>query len=805
MGSDYVNGGKGDDLLIYTTAGNAGATDVYDGSQGNDEIRIVLTSAQYDNALFQQELAAYEAFVTEFGHGGSSDGPSYTFTSLGLTLSNIETISIVIDDTINNGPIATDDLSGIAEDEAPDTISGDVLANDTDPDALDTLTVAAVGGAATNVGASLAGLYGTLVLAADGSWTYSLDNGSPAVQALADGESVDETFTYEVTDGIDVDTADLVIEIYGTNDDPTLTAGTLAAAEDGPAVTLDLATLGDDVDSDDDGTTLSYAILGAVAEGSASISGTELTFTPGADFQDLALGETRDVAISIEATDAHGATAISVVTVTVTGTNDGPAAMADVNGADGVIEAGYLITGDDTASGNVLGNDSDPDTSDTLTVAGVAAGNLTGSATAISTGVGMSILGVYGSLVVQADGSWTYLLDDADPDTEALASGDLVEDVFTYTADDGNGGWDLATLTVSISGSDDNAPPIANNDSLVVDEDVSTLLDVLANDSDPNGQSIGIATVNGLAIAAGDSVATLHGTLTLNGDGTFTYLSDAHYSGADSFTYTATDGLEMSGTATVTLDVVPVADAPLLSLSPAGGGLGGDLSPVPSGMDVQVNTTTLNTQRYASLAALSDGGWVVTWSSYAQDDGNSWGVYSQRYDASGGLVGSEVQVNTTTYSSQLFGEITALSDGGWVATWSSYDQDGSGYGIYSQRFDATGAIVGAEARVNSYTTGDQSYSDTSALADGGWVVSWSSIYQDGSGWGIYSQRYNANGAAIGGEVLVNSTTSSDQLYSDVAALEDGGWVVTWSSYNQDGSSWGVYSQRYNAFGCSHRR
>ena len=85
-------------------------------------------------------------------------------------------------------------------------------------------------------------------------------------------------------------------------------------------MTLDLATLGDDVDSDDDGTTLSYAILGAVAEGSASISGTELTFTPGADFQDLALGETRDVAISIEATDAHGPTAISVVTVTIIST-----------------------------------------------------------------------------------------------------------------------------------------------------------------------------------------------------------------------------------------------------------------------------------------------------------------------------------------------------------------------------------------------------------------------------------------------------------------------------------------------------
>ncbi|WP_230534671.1 hypothetical protein, partial [Microvirga roseola] len=139
--------------------------------------------------------------------------------------------------------------------------------------------------------------------------------------------------------------------------------------------------------------------------------------------------------------------------------------------------------------------------------------------------------------------------------------------------------------------------------------------------------------------------------------------------------------------------------------------------------------------------------------------------------------------------------VTALSDGGWVVTWESYGQDGSGYGIYQQRYDSAGTAVDGEQQVNTYTTDGQSLPDVTALADGGWVVSWRSDGQDGSGTGIYQQLYDATGTAVGGEQQVNSYTTSTQDESRVTALSDGGWVVTWHSDGQDGSGYGVYQQR----------
>jgi hypothetical protein len=80
------------------------------------------------------------------------------------------------------------------------------------------------------------------------------------------------------------------------------------------------------------------------------------------------------------------------------------------------------------------------------------------------------------------------------------------------------------------------------------------------------------------------------------------------------------------------------------------------------------------------------------------------------------------------------------------------------------------------------------------------VVSWTSYGQDGSGAGIYAQRYDVSGAAVGDEVRVNSTTAGDQYQPAISALNDGGYVVSWTSYSQDGSGSGIYSQCYDANG-----
>ena len=214
---------------------------------------------------------------------------------------------------------------------------------------------------------------------------------------------------------------------------------------------------------------------------------------------------------------------------------------------------------------------------------------------------------------------------------------------------------------------------------------------------------------------------------------------------------------------------------------------------VPGG-ELRVNSTTASAQDYPSVTGLADGGYVVSWMSL-QQDGSGWGIYAQRYGANGAALGGELRVNSTTASDQQNPMIAALADGGYVVSWMSFDQDGSG-GIYAQRYAVGGAVVGGEVRVSSAVASNQQSPTIAALADGGYVVSWMSHQQDGSGWGIYAQRYDADGAPLGGEVEVNSTTASDQTNPTITALADGGYAVSWRSFV------GIYAQRYDASGAA---
>ncbi|MFM9967368.1 MAG: putative Ig domain-containing protein, partial [Burkholderiales bacterium] len=224
-----------------------------------------------------------------------------------------------------------------------------------------------------------------------------------------------------------------------------------------------------------------------------------------------------------------------------------------------------------------------------------------------------------------------------------------------------------------------------------------------------------------------------------------------------------------------------------------------DASGKAVGVDTRVNTTTLDAQDESNVAALPDGGYIVTWHSMSQD-GNLTDIYAQRYDATGAAIGSETRINSTRAGSQSQARIIALLDGSYVVTWHSQNQDGSGYGVYAQRYDANGAAAGAETRVNTYSAGDQFYPKFAALVDGGYLVAWMSNGQDGSGMGVYTQRYSANGSTVGGETRINVTTSNDQGYPAVSALKTGGYVVTWGSIGQDGGVVGVYGRIYDSSG-----
>ena len=283
--------------------------------------------------------------------------------------------------------------------------------------------------------------------------------------------------------------------------------------------------------------------------------------------------------------------------------------------------------------------------------------------------------------------------------------------------------------------------------------------------------------------------------------------------------------------------------------------LGG--TPIPIGDEFQVNTHTDYSQMDPSVTTLKDGGFVVTWSSWVQD-GDSFGVYGQRYNANGSKVGSEFQVNTDTTGDQQYPSVTALNDGGFVVTWQYTNLDRSAGGAYGQRYDVNGNEVGNEFEIDAYSGSWQTAPDSVPLVtdlnDGSFVVVWTSMdEQDLSSYGTYGQRYDANSNKVGDKFKVSDqggitksslTTLSDgsfvvayidgnnyvqgkrynangtqlgdqfQISSgyyrtwqpSIAALSDGGFIVAWRSYGQDGGSvntvWdaGVYGQRFDANG-----
>jgi hypothetical protein len=221
--------------------------------------------------------------------------------------------------------------------------------------------------------------------------------------------------------------------------------------------------------------------------------------------------------------------------------------------------------------------------------------------------------------------------------------------------------------------------------------------------------------------------------------------------------------------------------------------------PTPAGGEFQVNTYTTNAQTLAVVAMDAEGRFVVVWRSTGQD-GSSRGVFGQRYDAAGVPVGAEFQVNTYTTASQSSPAVAMDPRGNFVMVWVSYNQDGDGDGVFGQRHDAAGVSRGVEFRVNTYTTGNQYLPAVAMDARGSFVVVWYSNGQDGSSGGVFGQRYDAAGVPQGAEFRVNSYTTGDQSSPSVGMDPLGNFVVVWSSYGQDAGTGGVFGQRFDPAG-----
>ena len=111
-------------------------------------------------------------------------------------------------------------------------------------------------------------------------------------------------------------------------------------------------------------------------------------------------------------------------------------------------------------------------------------------------------------------------------------------------------------------------------------------------------------------------------------------------------------------------------------------------------------------------------------------------------------VGLEFQANTYTTGAQMAPAVASGGNGEFVVVWQSFDQDGQSFGIFGQRFDE-GGTAGDEFGVNSFTQYAQRFPSVASDAAGNFVVAWESDVQDGGGTGIFAQRYDGSGAALG--------------------------------------------------------
>ncbi len=399
-------------------------------------------------------------YTVNDGHGGSATA------SVSITVTSV-----------NDPPVAVDDVASTDED-VPATISAAFLVgNDSDPD-LDALTLTAVQNVSGGTAAFAAGVV-----------TFTPD---PNFHGIA-------SFTYTVGDGNGgFDTGAVTVTVRPVNDPPLAAADTATTNEDVPVTIPALAN-----DSDVDGDTLSVTSFTQPAPAAGVVTlnadGT-FTFSPILNFNGAA-------SFAYTVSDGNGGVSTANVTVTVIPVNDPPVAVNDT--ASTTEDTPVTLT-----AAILLQNDTDPD-GDTLTL------------TAVQNGPSGTVT-LSGSQVIFTPA----------PNFSGSAT-------FTYTVNDGNGGTAAATVTVTVAAVND--PPVATNDVAAVISGQTATVNVLGNDTDPDGEVPHVTSV-------GTSPNAL---IVLNADGTISVTPNPDFVGSLTFPYTIADGSGQTSTATVTVNVSP--------------------------------------------------------------------------------------------------------------------------------------------------------------------------------------------------------------------------------------------------------
>ncbi|MBX3700927.1 MAG: tandem-95 repeat protein [Dokdonella sp.] len=302
-----------------------------------------------------------------------------------------------------------------------------------------------------------------------------------------------DSFGYRITDGRGgVASARVVVNIVHLANQPPVAVDDAATTPAGTTVTVNVLAN----DSDPDGDPLTITAVGTPLAGTAAIVGNAIVYT---STNLTFIGTDR---FSYTISDGHGGSATAFVTVTVTAfVNTPPVAVDDAaNATNGASVTIY-----------VLANDYDPD-GDPLTITAVGTPTY-GTATIVGNAI------VYTSFATFT-----------------------VVDSFTYTISDGHGGTATATVRVAVS-TLVNTPPVAQDDAAATPRNTPIVIDVLANDSDPDGDPLAIIAVTQPA----------NGTTTITANGILFTPNPTFFGGFAIFSYTISDG--RGGTATAMVAV----------------------------------------------------------------------------------------------------------------------------------------------------------------------------------------------------------------------------------------------------------
>jgi len=221
---------------------------------------------------------------------------------------------------------------------------------------------------------------------------------------------------------------------------------------------------------------------------------------------------------------------------------------------------------------------------------------------------------------------------------------------------------------------------------------------------------------------------------------------------------------------------------------------------VAAGMEFQAPTSSAGPQAVPDVSVASDGAFVVAWQGYgdSQESDNA-DIFVRRFSSTGVASGGETLVNQDPGAFEGAAAVAATGDG-FVVVWDDYDD------VFARRLDANGAPLGDAFRVNTTTGGFQGSAAVAPLGGGGFVIAWEDGYfggagADGSGYGVFAQRFDGNGARAGDELQVNDVGAGGQYAVSVAPAAGGGFVVVWQGYPvTEDVDVGLFGRRFDAEG-----